>query len=722
MKYFCKAELDSGTKQQEVFLVLPDSDNLIDSQSNDRHELTKEFLIEQHCYKDFVRQSRARLTMVDYVLYSTEKEVHANFQSEQFQELIDNQDAVLVTRGELQIDATEKKDKKGIVRKKKKANPVIVLLGVGGAALFAMIAFGMGNMLGRSRIEMPNDGAAPTAEDGLIIPQQADIAADAEQITVTIDRSYSAVPVEDLQLKGVVNSGKAQITLPEFDKTDFFSHITGHTWGFTSDPNGEKIEYYGGQTYDFKADTRLYRVLVKYGGGNGTKDDPYLIDYYDQLELMGEEKARGYFKQTADIYFPDWAEHTPINTVNELKADPKSEYFEYDGGGYLIENLTAPLFDTVSGAVIKNVNIRSSAIKSEVYRDYGFIVCNALNYHYETEDGTIYETGETLIQHCSVSHSSITAEFPAPEDGDAVVTTVAVVEAPPVTAPDMIEYDEEGNPIETTPTTPVIVEPTKHAEYAIGAISGNGGEISDCYVTDFGIFANLPDYFLYAGGISGKPASVRNSAVYYFAARGNIFNAGGIAGSAAGARAYDTKGKEQPDCYGGSIQGCVARKLILYSELAAGGIVAEGSSDAKGVMISNCYANEFDFSCGEFEDAERNVPIKLGITGGIIGTDGTGLYGHLVTATVSLADVPVIGKASSSEFDDTVRLAPAYAFYQENILTVINRNTVDKANPKEIFTGSFMFGEQGEFGDETGSLAYPQPIKDLFEKTIIIQQ
>lgn len=721
MNYFCKAVLDSGMKQQEVFLVLPENENVIDSQSNDRHELTKEFLIEQHCYKDFVRQSRAKLTMVDYVLYSTEKEVHANYQPEQFQELIDNQDATLVTRGELQIEVSEKKDKKGVVRKKKKANPVIVLLCVGGAAIFAVVAFGMGNMLGRSRIETTNNGDAPTAEDGLIIPQQADIAADAEQITVTIDRSYSAVPLEDLRLKGVVNSGKAKITLPEFDKSDFFSHISGYTWGFTSDPNGEKIEYYGGQTYDFSADTRLYRVLVKYGGGSGTKDDPYRIDYYDQLELMGEEKARGYFKQTADIYFPDWAEHTPINTVNELKADPKSEYFEYDGGGYVIENLTAPLFDTVSGAVIKNVNIRSSAIRSDVYRDYGFIVCNALNYHYEAEDGTVYETGETLIQHCSVSHSSIMAELPESE-GEAVTTTIAVVEAPPVTAPDMIEYDEEGNPIETTPTTPVVIEPTKHAEYAIGAISGNGGEISDCYVTDFGIYANLPDYFLYAGGISGKPANVHDSVVYYFVARGNIFNAGGIAGSAAGARAYDTKGRELPNCYGGSIQGCVARNLILKSELAAGGVVAEGSSDAKGAMISNCYANEFDFSCGEFEDAERKNPIKLGVTGGIIATDSTGLYGHLVTATVSLADVPVIGKASSSEFDDTVRLAPAYAFYQENILTVINRNTVDKLNPKEIFTGSFMFGEQGEFGDETGSLAYPQSVKDLFEKTAITEQ
>ena len=54
---------------------------------------------------------------------------------------------------------------------------------------------------------------------------------------------------------------------------------------------------------------------------------------------------------------------------------------------------------------------------------------------------------------------------------------------------------------------------TKHAEHCIGAISGNGGEISGCYVTDFGIYAYLDDYYLYAGGISGKPASVTDSCV-----------------------------------------------------------------------------------------------------------------------------------------------------------------------------------------------------------------
>lgn len=62
--------------------------------------------------------------------------------------------------------------------------------------------------------------------------------------------------------------------------------------------------------------------------------------------------------------------------------------------------------------------------------------------------------------------------------------------------------------------------------------------------------------------------------------------------------------------------------------------------------------------------------------------------------------------------DDTVRLAPAYAFYQENILSVINRNSVNPDNPKEIFTGCFRFGDSAVFGDATGALPYPETVAD----------
>lgn len=711
MRYFCLTKLEAGRDSKSSFyMILP-------SESDKTSTLKKEDLVEQHEYKDFIQKFRPKGTvMVDYTVYQTEEKVHAAWQPEEFERLITDRKAEKLVSGELQIEANEKKDKHGVVRKKKKTSPLFIL----GIAAGSVILLGGGFLFGR-KMGISNSGTMAeetasinTAEDGMIIPTQNVVSPDSEQITVTIDRSYSPVPVEDLQLKGAVENGKAKIILPEFDKTDFFSHVQGYTWGFTSHPDGKKIEYYGGKEYSFSKDTKLYRVLVKFGGGSGTKDDPYLIDYFDQLELMGEEKVRGYFKQTADIAFPEWASHTPISTVNELKANPKEEYFEYDGGGYLIENLDAPLFDRVSGAVIKNVNVRSATVNTQTYRDFGLIVCNAYNYHYRGEDGTIYETGETIIQHCSVSHSSITAEIP--KDEEVAVTTTAVVYAPEVVPPDLVEYDEDGNPIE--PTTTTEPEPTKKAEYSVGGITGNGGQIEDCYVTDFTFAARLEDYILYAGGISGKPANVINSGVYDFTATGNIFYAGGIVGSAEGTRGYDANGRELPECYGGCIQGCVSRGIELNTETAAGGIAGIGSSDAENVIISNSYANELKFSCGEFEDAERTQVKKQGVTGGVIAVDGAGKYGHKVTNTVSLSDFKVIGNNEKSTYDDTVRVAPAFAFYQENIQSVINKNTVNPANPKEIFTGCFMFGEQGEFGDETGNLAYPSSIKDLLSKTV----
>ena len=707
MKYFCKVRLESG-KDSETTLFL-----ILDAADGEVPQPDKRLIAESREYRLFTQGRHAKLVVAEYSVYSTEKDITANLENERFERLIETGEAEIVSTGEMQIARNEKRDKSGAVIRKRSFPKWLIPAIIGGAAMFSMMAFAVGRNFGRGSAvtDLPAE-SVNVAEDGLIIPKQDAVPDNAEQITVTIDRSYSAVPVEDLQLKGAVSKGKANILLPEFDKEDFFTHVPGYSWGFTSDPDGKKIEYYGGQAYDFTEDTKLYRVLVKYGGGSGTKDDPYRIDYFDQLELMSAEKARGYFKQTADISFPVWASHTPIRTVNELKADPESEYFEYYGGGFLIENLDAPLFETVSGAVIRNVNIRNSAIVSDEYKDYGFLVCTAYNYHYLAEDEKVYETGETVIEHCSVSHSSITVKVPEPESNEEqpAVTTMEVV------PPDVIEYDEDGNIIEPEEEP---VEPTKHAEHCIGAITGIGGQIDGCYVTDFGIFNELTDYYLYCGGISGKPATVTDSSVYYYSAQGNIFNAGGIVGSAAGTRAYDAKGRELPNCYGGSIQGCLARSIILKTETAAGGIAAEGTTDAEGALISNCYCNELDFSCGVFKDAERVECIKAGTVGGIIAVDGSGKHGHLITNSVSHADFMVIGQKTRSSFDDTVRQAPSYAFYQENILTVLNRNTVNPVNPKEIYTGTFMFGKTGVFGDEQGSLAYPEKIADLLTKTIV---
>ena len=708
MNFFCIVHMLSKKEQEDTFFII-----LEKSSSDEIPQLSKEMILANQRYLEFRQKYKPKTVAVDYIVYSTENEINAAMPDEELQKLTETSEK----HGQSEIIINCIQDKLNTSgKKKKKKSPVTIMIAVFSILIVGVFGVGFGMKVGKSKAAVQNQNSVKAEksaeEDGLLIPEQVQNEDAAQQITVSIDRSYSAVPTEDLQLKGSVVDGKAQITLPEFDKTDFFTHVAGYTWGFSSDPDAKRIEYYGGKSYTFTEDTKLYRVLVKYGGGSGTKDDPYLIDYYDQLELMSEEKARGYFKQTADIVFPDWATHTPIDTVNELKSDPDSEHFEYDGDGYVIKNLDNPLFGKVSGAVIRNVNVRDSVLETTEYKDYGFIVCSAYNYRYTTEDGTRYETGETLIQHCTVSHSSILARYPQTEETQAT----EVVTAPVVVPPDLVEYDESGNIIEKENTEPV--EPTRQGEHAIGAITGLGGQIENCYVTDFGISAYLDDYYLYAGGISGKPANVINSAVYYFSAKGKIFNGGGIAGSISGARMYNPAGKELPTYYGGNIQGCTARKIILYTEVSAGGIAGEGGTSKEGSLISNCYTTDLTFSVGVFEDSERENLKKAGVSGGIIGTDGKEQNGHLITATVSPAELPVIGSKKVSEYDTTIRLAPAYAFYQQNILSVINQNSINPENPKEIFAGNFKFGSNTTFGDESGSLAYPAEIEDLFAKTI----
>lgn len=713
MNYFCKCHLQSRADQEVDTYINLDRSKFGE---NEIPNLTKEILLSSKQYNDFITayNKKPKIVNAEYTVYSTDEKITEDTQEEFLESLIQSGQAMKVASSELNIDCARDRIS---LKKRKKISPYKIAAFSGGAFVLVAFAFlggrSMGYKLGAAKAVSVDtlDEETTMAEDGMIIPLQGDINDDANQITVLIDRSYLAVPTEDFQLKGEVVNGAAPITLPEFDKTDYFNHVPGYTWGFSTDPDADKIEYYGGQTYSFKKDTKLYRVLVKYGGGNGTKTDPYIIDYFDQLELMSEEKAGGYYKQTADIEFPDWAVHTPIDTISELSAEEDHEYFVYDGNGFKITGLNAPLFGRVSGALIENVNVINSNIVSTEYQDYGFIVRQAYNYEFTVDNTTSdeettdaedvsYVTGETIIKHCSVSNSAIKLEYPEAEKSQATDEPIIVTPDDSKTA-DKVEPEAE----------------TKIAEHSIGAISGVGGQIEDCYVYNVGIYSNLDEYFLYAGGISGSPANVSNSVVNLFSASGNIFNAGGIAGCGNGTRMISQLGQGDPDYYGGNIQGCIARNVLLTVEKAAGGILGSGGCSVKdGAVISNCYANELDLTAG-VSDKDGKL-VKPGITGGVIGSDD-GIYAHYVMNTVSPANLKVIGKKDKSSYDNTVRTAPAYAYYQTSILNIINASSANPNSPKEMFTGEFEFGDAKVFGSDTGSLAYPASISDLFEKTVV---
>lgn len=696
MNYFCDVKLQ-GRKNSErrIFTVLANKEK------SNRPNLTKEELATNSQYRAYLHDFNPKMIHVVYTVYSTEEEIFANTFDNKFIEILEEDKAKKIASGEFNVDTARTK-----IKNKSTSKLWLKMIAVVGSICIVFGALVLGVKLGRTTSNVTDDiqvNNIPVPDknsvDGMIIPEQIEMDTEVQQITVSLDRSYASTPQEDLKLKGEVVDGKATITLPAFDRFDFFSHIPGYTYGFSTNPKSDKIQYYGGNTYTFTEDVKLYRVSVKYAGGSGTKEDPYLIDYYDQLELMAEEKARGYFKQIANISFPYNTNHNVIDTVNELKEDPEKEKFVYDGGGYLIEGLNAPLFGKVSGALIENVNIKNCVMNSSEYKNYGAIVCEAYNYFYMAKDGSkSYETGETVIKHCSVSNTSLNIKYPQVES--------SVREVEPVVPPDLVQYDEKGNKIEQKKIV------TKSAENAVGSISGLGCQIEDCYVYNVGIICNIDDYFQYVGGIAGKPANVINSAVNTFSAEGNIFISGGIVGSAGGTKKYDAAGSELPYYYGGNIHNCAVYNIRLNSESAVGGLVGESTTNAKDAMISNSYVHKANISSGI---VTKGVIKTSGLTGGAVGTDGQEKNGHVIINTVTPSEYAVMGLTTESTVDD-VRLAPPYAYAQETILTILNKNSVNTENPGEILEGNFII--DSNISDEDGNYAYPSTISDLFSKTI----
>ncbi len=102
--------------------------------------------------------------------------------------------------------------------------------------------------------------------------------------------------------------------------------------------------------------------------GEGTKENPYIIDSYEELVKLrtmvnsGAPYRSSHFKQTEDIIIPDGVNWIPIG----IFASGKYFYGIYDGAGHSIENLVldggnAGFFGQLGGTV-KNLGIGSGSI------------------------------------------------------------------------------------------------------------------------------------------------------------------------------------------------------------------------------------------------------------------------------------------------------------------------------------------------------------------------
>ena len=359
----------------------------------------------------------------------------------------------------------------------------------------------------------------------------------AKYITVAIDQSYLGKSPQTFKIP-LDMTGKAVLKLPKVDdKGDIYNHVEGCTYGYSDKKQtGEfgTIKYYGETECEFTKDTTLYRVLNEYGGGAGTRENPYIINYYDQLIRLSEEKASGYFKQTADIKFPSDAKRKPIDTkkVSRGYTDKSYDFFVYDGQGFSIKGLSGDggLFGTIAGSTIENVVIDGANIKAGKFENVGILCNDVTSYSFKSQNGeTSYTMGNSVIRYCTVKNSKI-------------------------------ESEKAVN---------------------VGGLVGYGGNISYCHTEQVSINGGEN-----VGGIVGNACIVNGSLANGITTSGNIKSAGGIAGTAYGAEIFDNGDKSYKS--GGSIIGCGVRTFSTTAE-NSGGIVGTATADTSSAYIKSCY-------------------------------------------------------------------------------------------------------------------------------------
>lgn len=382
---------------------------------------------------------------------------------------------------------------------------------------------------------------SPVRLESLYLSEDCDVYAKwqtAKYITITVDRSYLNKKAETYKVPCNM-TGSAVLKLPVVDdKNDMYNSVFGCTYGFSDKKQtGEfgTIKYFGGTECKFTKDTTLYRVLNEYGGGTGTKENPFIISYYDQLIRLSEEKASGYFIQTADIKFPSDVKRIPIDTkkISRGYENKSYDFFVYDGQNFVIRNLSGEggLFGDIAGAAIKNVVIDGAKIKSGDYDNVGVLVNRVISYSFKSaEENDSFGTGNSRIQNCTVRNSKI-----------------------------------EGEGAEN-----------------IGGLVGNGGSISYCYASEVSIEGGKN-----VGGIVGNACTVSCCLVNGITTSGNISSAGGICGTAYGTKIFDNGDKSYMS--GGTIIGCGVRTFTSKAT-NSGGIVGTATADTNSAYIKSCYA------------------------------------------------------------------------------------------------------------------------------------
>jgi hypothetical protein len=195
MRCFYKVHAQSGENSELTFFIHKENEspnkleNVLadDSEKSEIQPLTVDEVKRDSVYRKFESQAKPKLVMVDYHIYQTENDftkLPPVTLDEHFQMLIDENQAELMTSGELSIEYAKrgKTVKPTGSKRKRKTSPLVFVFS--GAAVLLAFLIGMG-----------------------------------------------------------LGGGKGVIKLPSFDKTDFFHHVPGYTWGFSMNPKADRIRY-----------------------------------------------------------------------------------------------------------------------------------------------------------------------------------------------------------------------------------------------------------------------------------------------------------------------------------------------------------------------------------------------------------------------------------------------------------------------------------------------
>ena len=181
----------------------------------------------------------------------------------------------------------------------------------------------------------------------------------------------------------------------------------------------------------------------KFGGGDGTKNSPYLINNAQQLADLawwvnhGQIFEYKYFKLTADIALNDitWGDdNKPTNFETLKKWTPIGKYGTFvddvfkgtfDGDNHTVSGLVCEadhytgLFGTISMAVVRNLNIKDSYIYNGRYEylDEPGLACGFL----------IGYSGPAQITNCHVINSNIDMMSIKTWDGDNKISVGGLV-------------------------------------------------------------------------------------------------------------------------------------------------------------------------------------------------------------------------------------------------------------------------------------------------------